>query len=117
MADATTMSRQELEAKIVRRCWENEAFRQEFTGDPKAAFAKYLQLPAASMPDVVVHEEPPGTWHIVLRARPDTAGQLSDAELEQIAGGTSPIVVGGILMAVGVPVAYIAGATSQDGGW
>jgi hypothetical protein len=86
----STLSRHDLEAKIVKRCWENEAFRREFTADPSGAFTKYLEIPATYLPKIVVHEEPAGSWHIVLPPRPGNIGQLSEADLERVTGGTDP---------------------------
>ena len=97
------ISRHELEAKIVKRCWEDDAFRREFTSDPAAAFVKYLNVPKASVPALVVHDEPVGSWHIVLPAKPANASELSDEDLEQVAGGITPLVslaVSGITLIV-----------------
>jgi hypothetical protein len=91
MAEAApALSRHDLEAKIVRRCWEDEAFRKEFTADPVGATVKYLAVPAAKRLKIVVHQETPGSWHIVLPAKPAHAGELSDQELEMAAGGATP---------------------------
>jgi hypothetical protein len=87
-----TLTRHDLEAKIVKRCWENEGFRKEFTADPAGTFTKYLEVPAASLPKILVHEEEPGSWHIVLPSKPADAGTLSDADLERVAGGATPTI-------------------------
>jgi hypothetical protein len=51
MADeAPPLTRDDIEAKIVERCWQDEAFRQEFTADPAGTAVKYLEVPAASSP-------------------------------------------------------------------
>jgi hypothetical protein len=113
---APAMTRHELEAKIVRRCWTNEEFRQEFLRDPKAAFVRHLGVPADQLPDVVVHEEPPGAWHVVLPARPTNAGELSDAELEQVAGGITPVVAM-VTMWTALGAGTIAGAVTGQDGW
>jgi hypothetical protein len=92
MAEAEpTLTRHDVEAKIVKRCWEDAAFRKEFTADPAGAFVKYLQVPAAGLPKIVVHEEPAGSWHIVLPPKPAQAGELSEAELEKVAGGVAAV--------------------------
>jgi hypothetical protein len=93
MAEAEpTLTRHDLEAKIVKHCWEDDEFRREFTADPAGAFVKHLQVPAASLPKIVIHEEPAGTWHIVLPLRPANADELSERDLERVAGGQSFIV-------------------------
>jgi hypothetical protein len=91
MADeAAPLTRYDLEAKIVKRCWEDEAFHKEFATDPIGTAVKYLQVPAESLPNIVVHEEPAGSWHIVLPAKPANAGELSEEDLEKVAGGSTP---------------------------
>src|ERR1700689_3429755 len=94
MAEAESMlTRHDLEAKIVKRCWEDEAFREEFTTDPAGAFVKYLRIPAAGLPTITVHQEALGTWHIVLPERPANPNELSEEDLEKVAGGvlTGPL--------------------------
>jgi hypothetical protein len=85
----TTLTRHDLEAKIVERCWEDEAFRKEFTADPAGAFFRYLEVPKDSLPKIVVHEEGAGSWHIVVPAKPANVAELSEADLEKI-NGASP---------------------------
>jgi hypothetical protein len=82
------LTRHDLEAKIVKHCWEDEVFHKEFTADPAATFTKHLQVPADKLPKILVHEETPGTWHIVLPVKPLGMSELPDEELGKIAGGT-----------------------------
>ena len=116
---APSLSRHDLEAKIVKRCWENDAFRKEFVGDPAGCFAKYLNAPKAQLPKITVHEEQAGSWHIVLPAKPAKAGELSDAELEKIAGGTDLVVT--VLatagMGLGASLIGAGGILGATGGW
>jgi hypothetical protein len=82
------LTRHDLEAKIIKRSWENEGFRKEFTGDPAGTAAKYLNVPADKLPKIIVHEEPAGTWYIVLPPQPANASELSERELESVAGAS-----------------------------
>jgi hypothetical protein len=129
--DNNRLTRHDLEAKIVKRCWENEDFRREFTADPGGAFFRYLEVPAAGLPKIVIHEEPAGSWHIVLPARPAEIRELSEQDLEQIAGGTSagaaatsklgPVSVAVIAATIGNVLSESLGAsaflTIEKGGW
>jgi hypothetical protein len=90
---AAQLTRHDIETKIVKRCWENEAFRKEFVSDPAACFVKYLKASKAQLPKIVVHEEAAGSWHIVLPAKSVNTGELSDEELEKVAGGTTPLTL------------------------
>jgi hypothetical protein len=123
----STLTRHDLEAKIVKRCWQDEGFRKEFTADPTAIAVKYLQAPATSLPKIVVHEETPGSWHLVLPAKPVIADELSEADLERVAGGfptseasialSSISVATGILISSGAVSGVVSGAVTDNIGW
>ncbi len=117
MTDAPeAMSRHDLEAKVVKHSWEDEGFRKEFLADPAGAFVKYLNVPAGNLPKIVVHEEEPGSWHIVLPAKPAEAQELSDEDLERVAGGTTPTIT--VVSAVSSLLLTASQAVSENkGGW
>jgi hypothetical protein len=119
MTAAPTLSRHDLEAKIVKRCWENDAFRREFVADPAGCFTKYLNAPKAKLPKITVHEEQPGSWHIVLPAKPAKAGELSDEELEKVAGGTDVVATITFVVASAVASGMISAGASigATSGW
>jgi hypothetical protein len=110
------LTRHDLEAKIVKRCWEDEAFGKEFTADPAGTFTRYLEVPAASLPKILVHAEEPGSWHIVLPSKPANASELSEADLEKIAGGTTSACVTAAVTAV-IGTVGTAMVTMNEGGW
>ena len=120
---APTLTRHDLEAKIVKHCWEDEAFRKEFLGDPTGTFVKYLKVPADSLPKISVHQEAPGSWHIVLPAKPAIASELSDEELERVAGGTVPtggtasLAVSIIVTAIVSGGVTVSAAVTPGEGW
>ena len=88
MADnPTSVSRRELEAMIVKRCLTDTAFRAAFTSDPAGTLAAHLGVAANRLPPIVVHEEQPGTWHLVLPPPSASAGGMSNAELDKVSGG------------------------------
>src|ERR1700733_1650813 len=101
---AAALTRHDLEAKIVKHCWEDVEFRKEFTASPAGVFVRYLQVPAASLPKIVVHQETTGSWHIVLPAKPANIGELSDTDLERVAGGTTPMTLPAFISTVSAAV-------------
>jgi hypothetical protein len=115
---AAALTRHDLVAKIVKRCWVDEEFRKEFTADPAGVFVKYLQVPSASMPKIAIHQETPGSWHIVLPAKPPHIDELTEKDLERVAGGTTPTVSPMPITAVYTASAITASAgVSIENGW
>jgi hypothetical protein len=114
--DAERLTRHDLEAKIVKRCWENEEFRKEFTADPGGTFVKYFQVPAASLPKIVVHQEPAGSWHIVLPLRPKNVHELSEQDLERVAGGGTPTIIVSAEVITLISSATVS-ISQNEGGW
>jgi hypothetical protein len=122
MTEQSTLTRHDLEAKIVKRSWEDEEFRKEFTADPARAFVKYLGVPAASLPTISVHQEEPGSWHIVLPAKPADRDELSEEYLEKVAGGSVlpwPLVasLAGSGAAASLLTATAAISAAESAGW
>jgi len=118
MASSTEgLTRHDLEAKIVKRCWEDEGFRKEFTADPAGVFVKYLQVPAASLPKIAIHQETPGSWHIVLPAKPPHADELTEVDLERIAGGTTPAITVVVSLVAPISVGILTISIGENNGW
>jgi hypothetical protein len=70
-----------------------------------------------------VHEEQAGSWHIVLPAKPANRGELSDEELEKVAGGTDVVTLTVLIVAseavAGGATAAVSWASGQGdfNGW
>jgi hypothetical protein len=82
--------RAEMERRIVQRSIEDDAFRQRLIEDPKGALEQELGARLPEEVRVVAVEETQDTIYLVLPATPMAAGEgaeLSDRELEEVAGG------------------------------
>lgn len=86
MADA---QRNSVQSQLVAKAWKDEGFREELKRDPKAVLEREMGVRLPEHVNVQVHEETADTIHVVLPAHPNQAAQmqLSDEELEAVAGG------------------------------
>jgi len=83
-------SRTEMERRLVQRSIEDESLRQRLLSDPKAAVEEELGTRLPEDVRVVAVEETADTAYLVLPLRStdaQDAGELSDRELEAVAGG------------------------------
>jgi hypothetical protein len=108
MADAAPMSRREIQEKIVALAWKDEAFRRSFVADPKAAFERKLKTKLPPDLKITAHEEDDNHLYFVIPANPKVnVGELSDEDLEKIAGGVDAVTT--VVISIGV-IAAAAGS-------
>ena len=71
-------------AKVVARAWSDDAFKAKLLSDPRAVLAEYgVEVPPGVTVEVV--ENTGERLHLVLPVAPE--GELSEQELERVAGG------------------------------
>jgi hypothetical protein len=88
----TQMTKKELEQKLATKAWQDESFKQELLNNPKSALEKEgISLPDSI--DVKVVEENSSLLYFVLPQNPDQLSELSESELEAVAGGGFTITV------------------------
>src|SRR5262249_21677743 len=96
-AAAAGMTRRDLEAKIVALAWKDDTFRKRFLADPKAQFEEKLGTKLPASLNMSAYQEDENSLHFVIPMKPKAnLTELSDEELEKVAGGTdvaSAIVV------------------------
>jgi hypothetical protein len=88
MSEAT--GRAQMEQRLVQRSLEDDAFRQQLLEDPKTAVEEELGTRLPQEVRVVAVEETADTIYLVLPFASTDAqevGELSDQELEAVAGG------------------------------
>lgn len=85
------LSREEVEAKIVARAWKDADYKQRLLANPKAAFEEALGRKLMGSLEINVVEESATRLFVVLPHIPDTSDELSDVELDAVAGGVGSI--------------------------
>ncbi len=77
-------------AQVIARAWSDPDFKAQLLTDPRTVLASYgVDLPAGLNLKIV--ENTADTMHIVLPATPSQAGDLSDADLHNLAGGKTKV--------------------------
>ena len=75
-------------AALFAACWKDEALKARFQSDPKAVLAEFgIDVPANMNVNVVENSD--NTVHITMPQAPADAGDLSDEELSNAAGGNN----------------------------
>ena len=114
MATEQTVTRRELETQLIEKAWKDPVFRKEVVRDPKGMFEKYTGHKLPAKVNIIVHEEDANTLHFSIPQAPSNLNELSDQDLEKIAGGTD-IVVTAVVSAIGVAVGAAGGGVIAPG--
>ena len=119
MSDVKPLSRQDMETLIVQRAWKDEAFRAEFLADAKGTIEKYAGQKLPADIKVVALAEDDKTIHFVIPSKPANADELSDEDLEKVAGGIDAVIISVIVVAavvgVGLGGSFAAESTKRQG--
>jgi hypothetical protein len=84
---ATNWTRGELWDKIVEQANNNPQYYEMLKQNPRGLMEKQLGTPIPASVNVKVLEESPDTYYIVLPYKAKEGAELSDSDLEKVAGG------------------------------
>jgi hypothetical protein len=112
-SSAPKMGRHEMDTLIIERAWKDPSFKKEFTTDPKGTIEKYSGQKLPQELVIQVHEEDAHTMHLTLPAPPPNMAELSDEDLERVAGGTE-FVIGAAIISVISAVAAASISVAND---
>ena len=81
-------TRRELEANLIAKAWQDEAFKQQLIDNPKSAIAEAgISLPENIEVEAIL--ETSNKFYLVIPQPPTQQEELSDKELESVTGGGS----------------------------
>jgi hypothetical protein len=86
-AASALLQRKQIEAALIARSWEDDAFRKKLLADPRGVIAEAFGFELPASVTVKAQEESPNALVLSLPAKPRSSGELSDVDLEQVAGG------------------------------
>lgn len=119
-APQPTLTRRNLETALIEKCWKDADFKKRVVSDPKGMLEHHIGRKLPAQLKIVIHEEDVNTLHFSIPPTPSNVTELSDDDLDQVAGGTDLLVTGasvltallggGMLASMGTMIAEAAGA-------
>ena len=102
-------TRRDIETALIEKCWKDPEFKKAVVTDPKGMLERYSGQKLPPDVKIFIHEEDANTLHLSIPPTPANLTELSDADLERVAGGTD------ISLAVSLGISVLA-ATMGAGG-
>jgi|SRR5882724_1964134 len=118
MASAAT-ARLDIETALIKKCWHDPEFRKEVVADPKGVWEKAIGQKLPDNLKIFIHEEDGDTFHLSIPPTPKDVNELSDEELERVAGGTEIALFATLIMAATMGIGAMGGAAfvTKNSGW
>jgi hypothetical protein len=117
---SASFTRLDLETHLIEKAWKDPDFRKQVVSDPKGMFEKHF---GQKLPDglkIMIHEEDANTVHFTIPPAPSNIAELSDEDLEKVAGGTDivmTLVLAVTVYGVATAIGTAGAATAPVQGW
>ena len=90
---APSLTKRDLETTLIEKCWKDPEFKKQVVSDPKGMLERHIGQKLPADLKIFVHEEDANTLHFSLPPAPSNTMELSDEDLEKVAGGTELFVI------------------------
>ena len=116
---ASSTTKRDLEVALVEKCWKDPEFKKQILADPKGMLERHIGKKLPGDLKIFVHEENAETLHFSLPPAPTNATELSDEDLEKVAGGTEVIAVLSVTVSAALTIIGSVGgvAATVSNGW
>ena len=116
------LTRRDLETRLIEKAWRDPVFRKDIVKDPKGMLEKHTGQKLPGQLRIYVHEEDANTLHFSIPSPPSNLNELSDEDLERVAGGTDLVATGIVLAitaasAVGGSALTVGVIMGKNAGW
>jgi hypothetical protein len=112
-------TRRQVEAALIKKCWSDADFLQKVVSDPKGMLEQHIGQKLPPQVKIFIHQEDTNTVHFSIPPAPADLTELSDAELESVAGGTDVFTTLAICLTAAWTVAgtIASGVVTAKQGW
>jgi hypothetical protein len=120
MIETQVSARREMETALIEKCWKDPEFKKAVVSDPKGMLERHTGRSLPPGMKIFIHEEDANTLHLTIPPAPGNLGELSDDDLEKVAGGTEFFIAMGVVSvaaAAASAMGSVAGVTKTSGGW
>jgi hypothetical protein len=116
---APSLTKRDVETALIEKCWKDPEFKKQVVTDPKGMLERHIGQKLPANLKIFIHEEDANTLHFSLPPAPSNTMELSDEDLEKVAGGTELIVIATVAWAaVTVASAVVSGGVvTAKQGW
>ncbi len=114
----------QLRTALIEKCWKDPQFKTQVIADPKGMYEKATGRKLPDNVKIFIHEEDAHTLHFSIPPAPEQSSELSDEELERVAGGTEfavslvlTLVMTGVAASAAASAVGTAAAVGKSSPW
>ena len=90
-APPPTVTRRDSKTALIEKCWKDADFKKRVVSDPKGMLEHRIGQKFPAQVKIFIHEEDANTLHFSIPAPPANVSELSEDQLEKVAGGGAPL--------------------------